>query len=248
MAADSAQNAPRDSLRTTAIVITAAVHLGVLAALLVGRVAHSSGPQLKPGTFVDAQLVRFGKPRDLSFLPHKQGVVKNKGPQEAIKVARDLSALPHLDPQKKPDEIDPLKKTHADIFKHLDDQPEGVDNQEGSLTGSRAGTATEARGDPYILQLVDTIGSAWTVPTTIKEAELANLSADVCLTISDSGALTNYKIVRGSGNSQFDSSLMATLSTIKLLPAPPDRDMQGRHVNLRAAARRGILCPTLAKQ
>src|SRR6202000_2193718 len=104
-----------------------------------------------PLTFVDASLVRFGKPRDLSFLPHKQGVIKNKGPAPEIKVAKDMNQLPRLERDKKPDEIDPLKKTHAEQFKQLQDEPEGVDNNEGQLTGSRAGNATEAKGDPYIL-------------------------------------------------------------------------------------------------
>ena len=64
--------------------------------------------------------------------------------------------------------------------------------------------------------------------------------ADVCLTIADSGALTSYSFMRKSGNSQFDSSLDATLSTIKKLPPPPDR--------WRSAASRGRLCPTFSKQ
>src|SRR5207237_10422395 len=139
-------------------------------------------------------------------LPHKQGVVKDKGPQEAIKVAKDLNALPHLKDDKPPDEIDPLKKTHANLFKNLKDpdQPEGFQEAgEGSPTGSRAGTATEPKGDPYILALIDQIGSAWTLPTTIKDSELTNLSADVCLTIVGGGALAHFQFVRKSGNSQF---------------------------------------------
>ena len=239
----------RDPLRTWAIVLTVLLHAGVFGGMYVARALSLHRPATNKEVFVDAQLVRFGKPRDLSFLPHKQGVVHSKAPVEAIKVARDDKALPRLDKDQQPDQIDPLKKTHAELFKNMQDRPEGVETQEGSLTGSHAGTATEAKGDPYILQLVDQIGTAWTIPTTIKDAELANLTADVCLTISESGALANYKIVRGSGNSQFDSSLDATLSTIKHLPAPPDRDIQtpGGPRNLRSLATRGRLCPTLSK-
>jgi TonB C terminal len=229
-----------DPLRKIAIGITVLLHLGVLGAMFVSR---ALGNRTKPPgqlQFVDASLVRFGKPRDLSFLPHKQGVVKNKGPAPEIKVARDMNQLPRLDKEQKPDEVDPLKKTHAEQFKHLDDQPEGVDNNEGQLTGSRAGNATEAKGDPYILSLVDQIGTAWTVPTTLRDSDLAELSADVCLTIADSGALTHYEIVHPSKNSQFNSSLEATLSMIKHLPPPPER--------WHSAASRGRLCPTFSKQ
>jgi hypothetical protein len=221
------------------------VHAGVLGGYYLTRAHAASAPPLGPGTFVDAQLVRFGRPRDLSFLPHKQGVVKTTAPPDAIKVARDLSALPRLDKDKEPppqDRIDPLKKTHAELFKHInDDQPEAVvEDGVGSPTGSRAGTATEAKGDPYILALIDQIGSSWAVPTTIKDSELATLSADVCLTISGDGVLTHYEFTRKSGNSQFDSSLEATLGTTRKLPAPPER--------FAAAAARGRLCPTFSKQ
>jgi hypothetical protein len=98
------------------------------------------------------------------------------------------------------------------------------------------------------LQLVDQIGSAWTVPTTLTDAQLANLTADACLTISESGALTSYRITRKSGNSQFDSSLDAALSTIKKLTPPPDRDIQtpGGARNLKYLATHGLLCPTLS--
>lgn len=239
----------RDPLRVVALAVTLALHAGVLGAMYVGRlIGNHHEPQLKEA-YVDAQLVRFGKPRDLSFLPHKHGRVKDKPPD--LKIAKDLKALPHLEDKKKPDDVDPLKKTHAEIFKHLDDDTDGVEaTNEGSLTGSRAGTAAEAKGDPYILQLVDVIGSAWTIPTTLKDAEAAQLSADVCLTITESGLLSRYRIVRGSGNSQFDSSLGAALSTLKHLPPPPDRDLQtpSGPRNLRRLAARGLLCPTLAKQ
>jgi hypothetical protein len=237
----------RDPLQTAAVVITVLLHVGVFGGMWLARAMAQNRPIIAHDNYVDAQLVRFGKPRDLSFLPHKQGHVKDKPPE--LKIATDANALPRIDKEEKKD-IDPLKKTHAEAFKNLTDDSEGVQPQNvGSLSGSRAGQATEAKGDPYILQLVDQIGSAWTIPTTIKDVELANLKADVCLTISESGALTHYKIVTGSGNSQFDSSLDATLSTIKSLPAPPDRDIQtpGGPRNLRSLALRGKLCPTLSK-
>jgi TonB family protein len=171
--------------------------------------------------------------------------VKDKPPE--IKVAKDLNALPHIEDKKDPKDVDPLKKTHAEAFKNLQDN-EGVQvSNEGSLSGSRAGTASEAKGDPYILQLIDQIGSAWAVPTTLSDAQLAKLKALACLTISESGTLTSYKIAEPSGNSQFDSSLDATLSTIKKLPPPPDRDVQGQSgKNLKYLATHGRLCAELS--
>jgi hypothetical protein len=228
------------SLFVAGLLFTVVLHAGILAVLLLTRARAEEGPKLI-GAFVDAQLVKFGKPRDLTFLPHKQGVIKNNVKPDAIKVATDEKALPHLD-EKKPDEkFDPLKKTHAEMFKNMQDQPEGFqDVGEGSPTGSHAGTATEARGDPYILSLIDQIGSAWSVPTTIKDAELAKLSAGVCLDIAEDGTLRGYKFLQKSGNSQFDSSLDAALSQIKKVPAPPEK--------WKSLASRGKLCPEFIKQ
>jgi hypothetical protein len=238
----------RDPLRFTAVLITLGVHGLVAAFYLVTMASRNKHTDLSAQNFVDAQLVRFGKPRDLSFLPHKEGRVKEKVPD--IKIARDLNALPHIEEKKKQEETDPLKKTHAELFKHLNDDREGMTTNEGQLTGSKAGTAAEAKGDPYILQIVDVIGNAWTVPTTIRDAELANLSADVCLTISEAGVITNARIVNPSHNSQFDSSLQAALGVIQHSPTrlqPPDRNIQtpSGPRNLRDLATRGRLCPTL---
>jgi hypothetical protein len=189
---------------------------------------------------VDAQLVKFGRPRDLKFLPHKQGTVKD-APPDGIKVAKDMNAPITKNEKENKAEIDPLKKTHAEMFKNLKDDREGFDDPGvGSPTGSKAGTATEAKGDPYILSLIDAIGTAWNVPTTIKDAELRDLYADYCLTINEAGVLTGFTALEKSKNSQFNSSLEATLATIKKLPPPPDK--------WKSVAGRGKLCPRFSKQ
>jgi hypothetical protein len=232
---------PKGAAFFMGLFITAALHGGLLGFVWLTRQTAEAAKPILVGNFVDAQLVKFGRPRDLKFLPHKQGAQKT-APPEGIKVAKDMNALPRLDKEKENKaEIDPLKKTRAELFKKMIDEPEGFDDPGvGSPTGSRAGTATEAKGDPYILSLIDQIGTAWKVPTTIKDAQLRDLSADVCLTIAESGRLTRFEFIRKSGSSQFDSSLEATLGTIKDLPAPPDR--------WKAVAGRGRLCPTFAKQ
>ena len=223
------------------LAVTVLVHGGVFGVMWLRRADASKHEPPQLGAFVDAQLVKFGKPRDMTFLPHKEGSHKKTVQNADIKVARDANAP--IDTKKDDKaEVDPLKKTHEELFKNLpdDDRPPAVEEQGGSLTGSRAGTATEAKGDPYILQLIDQIGSAWTVPTTISDVQLRELSADVCLTIDEGGALTHFEFVHKSGNSQFDSSLEAALGTMKALPVPPER--------FRSAATRGRLCPTFSKQ
>src|SRR5262249_4900007 len=142
----------RDPLKTAAILITVILHVGVFGGLWFSRMLAMRQPVIGKENYVDAQLVRFGKPRDLSFLPHKQGHVKDKPPE--IKVATDEKALPRLDKPEEKKDIDPLKKTRAEMFKNMTDDNEGVQPQNvGSLTGSRAGQSDTAKGDPYILAL-----------------------------------------------------------------------------------------------
>lgn len=218
--------------------ITVLLHGGLLGAVWWNKVHADSQPPPGPGVFFDAKLVRFGKPRDMTFLPKKTGAVKQ--PPTGLKIAKDADQAPSTNKEEKQD-VDPLKKTRAELFKKMTDETEGSDTtDEGSLTGSKAGTATEAKGDPYILELIDKIGSAWSVPTTIEDSVLKKLSAEACLTISASGELTRFTVLRGSGNSQFDSSLEAALGQIKTLSPPPARFL--------AAAQRGKLCPTFSKQ
>src|SRR5690349_9058519 len=97
------------------LIFTVVLHAGVLGVMLWSRASANEKPNLV-GTFVDATLVRFGKPRDLKFLPHKQGEIKNNIKPEDIKVAKDEKALPRPPDEKpKPEEkFDPLKKTHAE--------------------------------------------------------------------------------------------------------------------------------------
>ena len=231
---------PKRAYVIAGLLATLALHIGFFASVYLTRGSAEAAKPPGPGTFVDAQLVRFGKPRDMKFLPHKER--HERPPTDAIKIAKDINAAPSkVDPKK--DETDPLKKTRAELFKTLkDDEQQGAEaTTVGALNGSKAGTAEEAKGDPYILSLQDKIGTAWTVPTTIKDSQLAALSADACLTISSDGKLTAAKIIRSSGNSQFDSSLDATLSSLKDLGLPPpDR--------FRSIAARGRLCPTFSKQ
>ena len=82
----------RDPLRLTAILITVGLHALVFGGLYWQRLGSlNKHTDLSAQNFVDAQLVRFGRPRDLSFLPHKEGRVKDKPADIKIAVKRSGS-------------------------------------------------------------------------------------------------------------------------------------------------------------
>ena len=222
------------------------LHAGVLGGAFVTRAEDRPQPPAADAeNFVDAQLVRFGKPRDLTFLPHKQGVVKDKG-RPSIKVAKDMNALPRLE-DKKPtrQDVDPLKKTHAELFKNLKDRsPEGVQAVERGLA-HRLARRHRDRGQGRSLH-PGAHRSDRHAPGRCRRPsrtrELANLTADVCLTIAGVGVLTNYQFIRKSGNCAVRQLARRDAVTIKKLPPPPDRDIARR-------PRAGRLCPaTFSKQ
>ena len=152
--------------------------------------------------FVDAQLVAL-RQAARSVVPAAQ-----RGAGEAT--SRPRSRWPATSTrcrdleEKKPTRrtIDPLKKTHAEMFKHLqDEQPRACSRRTKARSPARA-PAPRPRPRAIPTSCRSSIRSArrGRVPTTIKDAELANLSADVCLTIADRARSPSYEFVRKSGN------------------------------------------------
>lgn len=190
--------------------------------------------------FVDAKLVRFGKKRDLSFLPHVQSQPKVADKPKALKLALDPDKPTKKDEPKRIEDLSKLTDRLKNLRAEEDDRVKHENLEEGDPLGARGGSAAEASGDPYILEIMAAVLERWTVPTMITPGDLLKLNAAACLTINDDGKLVSFKIVEVSGNSLFDGSLMATLGSIKELPKP-----HGRYAK---AARTGKLCPSFSKQ
>lgn len=194
-------------------------------------------------TYVNAQLVRFGKKRDLSFLPHVQTQQKTVDKPKVIKVADDPDKPAPKERKEEPKRTEELSKL-ADRVKNLradeDDRATREALEEGDPNGVRGGTAAEASGDPYILAIMAAVVERWSVPTMLTPGELSKLQAAACLKIDEEGRLVEFKITEPSGNSLFDGSLLATLGSIKELPKP--------HGKFARAAKTGKLCPFFAKQ
>jgi outer membrane biosynthesis protein TonB len=189
--------------------------------------------------FVDVKLLKFGKKRDISFLPHVESAPRVPD-QHKIKVT-DNPERPKERPKEQPkpnlDKIfDEVKNMRVDDDNRVTKEA----TEEGDPHGIRGGTAAEASGDPYIQAIVAAVVERWTVPTMLTPGELSKLQAAACLKIDDDGRLVEFKITEPSGNSLFDGSLLSTLGSIKELPKP-----QGRFAG---AARAGRLCPSFSKQ
>ncbi len=192
-----------------------------------------------PEIFVDVKLLKFGRKRDLSFLPHVDAT-----PRTADKNKIHLAQDPDKPVQKKDDKKDDKLAKLTDLTKNLraDDDERATKEalEEGDPNGVRGGTASEAAGDPYLREIVAAVLERWTVPTMLKPEDLAKLQAAACLTIAEDGTLRAFRIVESSGNTLFDGSLNTTLGSIKTLPKP--------HGRFAGAAKSGRLCPVFSKQ
>jgi hypothetical protein len=194
-----------------------------------------SGPEV----FVDVKLLKFGRKRDLSFLPHVETTPRTAD-KNKIKLAQDPDKPAQKREEKKPDALAKLTDLTRNLRADDDERATREALEEGDPNGVRGGSANEAAGDPYLREIVAAVLERWTVPTMLKPEDLAKLQAAACLTIDDDGNLRSFRIVEQSGNPLFDGSLNATLGSIKTLPKP--------HGRFAGAARSGRLCPVFSKQ
>ena len=200
-----------------------ALHGALLASILVGRASAQrvARPQ-EFGQVVDVQAVKFGKPRDLSFLPHKEAPPVPK-PKPKLALTENEHALPKLknpDDKDKPVEEDPLKKVHT--FDNPEAAPENTGSavEEGDENGLRGGNATVGKGPVYLQHLVAAIQNAWIVPTSFTDAQLRRLKAQACIKIDGEGKITEFKISETSGSERFDNTLLDALGSIKQFEPP----------------------------
>ncbi|MSP60588.1 MAG: TonB C-terminal domain-containing protein [Myxococcales bacterium] len=215
---------PRSSpgtLWVMGVAATALLHGGIIGGVLFTQSRAGAQPVLlSPGQVVDVQAVKFGKPRDLSFLPHKEAVHVNKGPRPKLALTENDQALPKLkDADKPPDEEDPLKRTHAAEFKNLTEHQELAEQagseDVGDPNGVRGGTATVGKGPLQLQKLQAAVQNAWTVSTTIPDAVLANLKAVASIRMGEDGKIGDIAIVEPSGNDRFDATLLDALGKVK---------------------------------
>ena len=107
------------------LIATAIVHGALIVAVVITKTLQKV--EVQPPAFghvVDVQAVKFGKPRDMSFLPHKEAPPAPR-PKPKLALTDNEHALPHLktpdEKDNRPVEDDPLKRTHAGAFKDLAD-------------------------------------------------------------------------------------------------------------------------------
>lgn len=223
---------------------------GLLIGLLLAGQAGAShvAPAQHFGQVVDVQAVKFGKPRDLRFLPHKEAPPPPR-PQPKLALTTDEQALPHL---KTPEELPRLPSDPATPLPRALDPSAAPDNtgsavEEGDPNGLRGGTSTVGKGPVYLQHLVAAVQNAWVVPTSITEAQLLRLKAQACLHVDETGKVTAFALSQASGNARFDASLLDALATLRQLEPPTDERIAPGGPTVKEALRGDGVCLNFQK-
>jgi TonB family protein len=211
------------------LLITLAIHGGLFAAIAVAN-NQEQPPLIEKRDFVMAEMVKLGKPREKFWLPRITQPQQSTAPPPTLKVAEDPNAAPA--PKEAPRPEDP--KISKDLKRALDRArklealavPEEPD--EGSATGSRLGTASQATGDPYLAEVKGMLLQNYALPAGIAPDQVATPPL-ISLRISEDGTLHDIKSRKSSGNTFVDDACVsAAQRTHKVSPPPPkwrDRDI-----------------------
>ena len=202
------------------LLITAALH-GVI--FLAIKAAHSQPkePLIVPRDFVQAEMVKLGKPRDKFWLP-KIHQPPPPPPPSAIKLADDPNAKPA--PVEAPKLEDP--KTSKEVKNALaraaklgalavPDEPD-----EGALNGSKTGTSNQAIGDQYIATIKGLLTANYNLPAGMNADQIPN-PPEIRFRIGPDGTLSGIKLTKSSGNPLVDDACVSAAQLTRKVPPPP---------------------------
>src|SRR5690606_14992978 len=194
------------------LAVTLALHVALVGLMLASGDAHGCGGRAEASSFEEAETIE-------AALAFKQVEAKDRQPQkqrkpkappvDPLKLARESIEMPDPEPPKeepperpKEVEIDPMAVLRKNRVQDEDLSSTGVDElpREGSASGSEWGTERDARGDPYVGELVGRIKSAWAVPAL----ETGAGTAVGCVRLDGGGTIVARELKTRSGNANLD--------------------------------------------
>jgi outer membrane biosynthesis protein TonB len=202
------------------LLITCALHAVIFLAV---RAAHSrpQEPLIMPRDFVQAEMVKLGKPRDKFWLP-KIHQPPPPPPPDAIKLADDPNAKPA--PVEAPKIEDP--KTSKEVRKALEraaklsalavpDEPD-----EGALDGSKLGTSDRAVGDQYDAQVLSAVRQNYNMPAGMTPDQIPQ-PPEIQFKVGTDGTVTAIKLTKSSGNPLVDDACVSAAQQTRKVAPPP---------------------------
>jgi TonB family protein len=203
------------------LLVTIALHGGVLLAVAV---AHNQpeAPLIMPHDFIQAEMVKLGKPRDKFWLPRIVQPTPPAAPPQAIKLSEDANAkaAPKEAPRPEDAKISKDLKHALERARKLEALAVPDEPDEGSLTGSRLGTSNQAVGDQYQAQVIGLLHQNYNLPAGITLDQIAN-PPEIVFRIAPDGTLSGIKLTKPSGNAFVDDACMDAAKLAGKVPPPP---------------------------
>jgi hypothetical protein len=187
------------------------------------------GAGAEASTFEEAEVIEAAlafkavKPKDKQ--PQKQKK-QTFAPVDAPKISNDATQIPDEKPPEPkiaptPEEIDPASVLKKNRVQDEDLSSTGVEElpREGADDGSEWGTERDAKGDPYVGELVGRIKTGWEVPAL----ETGSGKAVGCVRLDKGGRIVFTDIKERSKNANLDRSVEEALRAAPAMEAPvPD--------------------------
>ena len=218
---DGIIGAPRSPGSFAGLLITLALLGGLFAAIALAN--NKEQPVLtEKRDFVLAEMVKLGKPRDKFWLPRITQPQRSTAPPDAVKVAEDPNAKAAPKEAPRPDDptISKDLKRALDRARKLEQLAVPEEPEEGSLTGSKLGTANHETGDAYQAQVVGLLHQNYNFPAGIN-VEQINSPPEIAFHIGPDGTLADVRLTKPSGNSFVDDACVAAAKLTGKVPPPP---------------------------
>jgi len=202
------------------LLITAALHGGVFWAVKTAH-GHPQEPLIVSRDFVQAEMVKLGKPRDKFWLP-KPKVAPPPPPPDAIKLSQNADA--GAAPVEAPKLTDPkTSKAVKNALARADKLTALItpDDDEGSLTGSKMGTSDHQVGDPYDAMVMSAITQNYNLPAGLTPEQIAN-PPEIKFKVTTDGSLVGAKLLKTSGNPLVDDACVSAAQMTRKVQAPPN--------------------------
>jgi hypothetical protein len=185
-------------------------------------------------SFIVARLVKLGTPpEDTKSLPHRKVPALATGPRDNVPVSTELNPPenePPSDEKALPFAVDDPKLREifdtARAFAEVQDNPMVEGHPDGVPEGEVTDPALAKAGDLYATKLYKLFKGMWVVPSLITDKERQGLVVKVKLNIGFDLKITSFKLVKKSGNGQFDASVVEIFKKFEAegtrLPEPPE--------------------------
>ena len=218
---------PRDDFRrgrrgnTIGIIVTVALHAGVLAAVGIAH-GQPQPPLIVSRDFVMAEMVKLGKPRDKFWLPRITQPPRPKIAPDAVKISEDPNAKAAPKEAPKPEDKNNTKdlKNALDRARKLADLAVPEEPEEGSLTGSKLGSATQATGDPYLAEINGMLRQNYNLPAGMTPEQITT-PPEIRFHFGDDGTIGDVKLTKSSGNPLVDDACVDAAKLTRKVPPPP---------------------------